>query len=206
MTTSLALKGAVVLAAYLLGSVSFATLLVRVFHGKDVRNSGSGNAGATNVFRTAGGWLAASTLLLDVAKGVASVFVMKQLTADPRWIAAAGIAATVGHIFPVWFRFHGGKGAATALGGFALISPLAALSMAGVFVAVVAWTRYVSLGSITAACLLPVTIGLVFGARDADVVAAALTTLLVLFAHRRNISRLVNGTERRLGEKENTGG
>ena len=206
MTRLLALEIGVVAAAYLLGSVSFATLLVRTFHGLDVRQAGSRNAGATNVLRTAGGRMAVVTLLLDVAKGAIAAGAMRLVTHDPFWAGAAGFAAVVGHVFPVWFAFAGGKGVATALGAFLVLSPLAALSVAAVFAAVVAATRLVSLGSLTAASLLPLATGLVFGAPDAVVLAAAATTALLVVAHRKNISRLVAGTERRLGDEEDLTG
>jgi glycerol-3-phosphate acyltransferase PlsY len=205
VTRFLGLEIGIVAAAYLLGSVSFATLLVRMFHGLDVREAGSRNAGATNVLRTAGGWLAVFTLLLDIAKGAVAVFAMSLLTADPVWRGVAAVAAIVGHVFPVWFAFRGGKGVATALGAFFLICPWAALAVTAVFGAVVASTRLVSLGSVTAACLLPITMGLLFRARDAEVAAALVTTALLLISHRRNIARLVQGTERRLGETEKPG-
>lgn len=205
MTRFIALEIGIVAAAYLLGSVSFATLLVRTFHGLDVREAGSRNAGATNVLRTAGERLAFLTLLLDIAKGAVAVFVMSLLTADPVWRGAAAIAAIVGHVFPVWFAFRGGKGVSTALGAFFLICPWAALTVTAVFGVVVAATRLVSLGSVTAACLLPITMGLLFRVRDAEVAAALVTTALLLISHRRNIARLVQGTERRLGETEKPG-
>jgi glycerol-3-phosphate acyltransferase PlsY len=110
-------------AAYLIGSVPFAIVLVRLFRGVDVRTQGSGTAGATNVLRTAGKGLAVGTMLLDVGKGVAAVLLMRSLTHDPRWLGVAAVAAVLGHIFPVWFSFRGGKGVATAIGGFAVLAP-----------------------------------------------------------------------------------
>jgi len=189
-------------AAYLLGSVPFAIVLVRVFKGVDVRTQGSGNAGATNVLRTAGKGLAVGTMLLDVGKGVAAVLIMRAATYDPRWLGAAAVAAVLGHVFPVWFSFRGGKGVATAIGGFGVLAPWAVLAVVGAFVIVVAATRFVSLGSITAACLLPLAMRLLFHAPDAEVVAAAATTLLLVFSHRANIKRLLDGTERRLGRRD----
>lgn len=192
----------VVAGAYLLGSVPFAIVLVRLFRGVDVRTQGSGTAGATNVLRTSGKGLAVATMLLDVGKGVVPVLGMQALTHDPRWLGAAAVAAIVGHIFPVWFGFRGGKGVATAIGGFAVLSWGAVLAVVGAFVLVVAATRYVSLGSVTAACLLPLSLRLLFHAPDAVVIAAAATTLLIVVSHRANIRRLLDGTERRLGRKE----
>ena len=189
-------------AAYLIGSLTFATILVRIFVGVDIRTVGSGNAGGTNVLRTAGKPLAIATALLDVGKGVLAVCLMEAVTYDPRWLGAAAVAAVVGHVFPVWFGFRGGKGVATAVGGFAVLAPLAILTVVAAFAAVVALTRYVSLGSLTAACLLPVTMGLVFRAPEGEVVAAVAATLILVVSHRDNIRRLLDGTERRLGGKE----
>ncbi|MGA7992355.1 MAG: glycerol-3-phosphate 1-O-acyltransferase PlsY [Thermoanaerobaculia bacterium] len=189
-------------AAYLMGSVPFAIVLVRLFRGVDVRTQGSGNAGATNVLRTAGKALAIGTMALDVFKGVLAVLLMLSATYDPRWLGAAAVAATLGHVFPVWFGFRGGKGVATAIGGFAVLAPWSVLAVVGVFVLVVAATRFVSLGSVTAACLLPLAMRLLFHAPDAEVVAAAATTVLLLYSHRANIRRLLDGTERRLGRRD----
>jgi glycerol-3-phosphate acyltransferase PlsY len=189
-------------AAYLFGSVPFAIVLVRLFRGVDVRTQGSGTAGATNVLRTAGKSLAVGTMLLDVGKGVAAVLLMQSLTYDPRWLGGAAVAAVLGHVFPVWFGFRGGKGVATAIGGFAVLAPWAVLAVVGAFVLVVAATRFVSLGSVTAACLLPLAMRLLFHAPDAEVVAAAATTFLLVISHRANIQRLLDGTERRLGRRD----
>ena len=189
-------------AAYLLGSVPFAIVLVRVFRGVDVRTQGSGNAGATNVLRTAGKALAVGTVLLDVGKGVAAIFLMMAVTYDARWLGAAAVAVTLGHVFPVWFGFRGGKGVATAIGSFGALAPGAVLAVVGAFVLVALTTRFVSLGSITAACLLPLAMRLVFHAPDAEVVAAAAVTLVLVVSHRANIQRLLGGTERRLGRRD----
>jgi acyl phosphate:glycerol-3-phosphate acyltransferase len=193
---------ACLVAAYLLGSVAFAILLVRVFRGVDVRREGSGNAGATNVLRTSGKRLASLTMLLDVAKGVVAVLLMQAVTYDPRWLGAAAFAAVLGHVFPVWFGFRGGKGVATAIGGFSVLCPLAVLAVVAVFVAVVATTRFVSLGSITAACVLPLAMRLLLHAPDPEVAAASAVTILLIISHRANIRRLLEGTERRLGRAD----
>jgi len=192
---------ACLVAAYLLGSISFAIVLVRVFRGVDVRREGSGNAGATNVLRTSGKGLAMLTMLLDVAKGTAAVLLMQSVTYDPRWLGAAACAAVLGHVFPVWFGFRGGKGVATAIGAFSALCPLAVLAVVAAFVAVVAATRIVSLGSITAACLLPLAMRLLFHAPDPEVAAASAVTILLIVSHRANIRRLLEGTERRLGRR-----
>jgi glycerol-3-phosphate acyltransferase PlsY len=189
-------------AAYFLGSVPFAIVLVRLFRGVDVRMQGSGNAGATNVLRTAGKGLAVGTMLLDVGKGVLAVVLMQAVTYDARWLGAAAVAAVLGHVFPVWFSFRGGKGVATAIGSFGVLAPGAVLAVVGAFVLVVAATRFVSLGSVTAACLLPLAMRLLFHAPDAEIVAAAAATCLLVVSHRANIRRLLTGTERRLGRRD----
>ena len=189
-----------VVAAYLLGSISFAVLVVRKKTGEDIRAEGSGNAGATNVLRAHGKKLAILVALLDVAKGAAAVFLVRLVTADPRWAAAAGFAAILGHVFPVFYSFRGGKGVATAVGAFAVLAPLALLVCLGVFVAIVAATRYVSLGSVVSMALLPAVAGGLFGAAGAVVTAAAATALLVIAKHLPNLKRLARGTERKLGK------
>ena len=188
-----------VVVGYVLGSISFAVLLVRATTGTDIRAEGSGNAGATNVLRAHGKKLALLVALADVAKGAAAVLLMRLVTADPRWAAAAGFAAIVGHVFPVFYGFRGGKGVATAVGAFLALSPLALLVSLAVFVAVVAATRYVSLGSVISMVLLPPIAGLLFHAPRAVVTAAGATALLVLVKHLANLKRLARGEERRLG-------
>jgi len=188
--------------AYLIGSLTFATILVRLTRGIDIRTVGSGNAGGTNVLRTSGKGLALVVALLDIVKGVVAVLLMKTITYDPRWLGAAAVAAILGHVFPVFFGFRGGKGVATVVGSFAVLSPWSVLVIVGVFALVVGFTRYVSLGSVTAACLLPVTMGLLFHGPEGEVLAAVAAALLLVFSHRTNIGRLLSGTERRLGGKD----
>ena len=190
-----------VLAGYVLGSISFAVLLVRKRTGKDIRQEGSGNAGATNVLRAHGKGLAIAVALADIGKGAAAVLLARLFTADPRVAAAAGLAAIVGHVFPLFYGFRGGKGVATAVGAFLALVPLPTLVCVAVFVAVVAVTRYVSLGSVVAMCLLPAVAGALFHAPRPVVVAAAGAALLILAKHFENLKRLVRGEERRLGSK-----
>lgn len=186
--------------AYLLGSISFAVLLVRLRTGRDIRAEGSGNAGATNVARAHGRALGLAVGLLDVAKGAAAVLLMRTVTADPRYAAAAGMAAILGHVFPVFYGFRGGKGVATAIGAFLVLAPLPTLVCAGVFLAVVLLTRYVSLGSILAIVLLPPVAGGLFHEPRSTVAAAAAAAVLIVVKHRENLRRLAKGEERRFGE------
>jgi glycerol-3-phosphate acyltransferase PlsY len=185
--------------AYLLGSISFAVLLVRLRTGRDIRSEGSGNAGATNVARAHGRALGVTVALLDVAKGAAAVLLMRTVTADPRYTAAAGLAAIVGHVFPIFYGFRGGKGVATAIGAFLVLAPLPTLVCAAVFMIVVLLTRYVSLGSVVAMVLLPPVAGGLFHAPRAVVAAAAAAAVLVVVKHRENLQRLARGEERRFG-------
>ena len=188
-----------VIAGYLLGSLSFALLLVRWRTGTDIRTEGSGNAGATNVLRAHGKALGLAVALLDVAKGSAAVLLVRLVTADPRYAAAAGFAAILGHVFPLYSGFRGGKGVATAVGAFLVLAPLATLACLSVFVALVAATRFVSLGSVVAMVLLPPAAGLLSRAPLAVVVAAAATAVLVVLKHIENLKRLARGEERKFG-------
>ncbi len=190
-----------VLLAYLIGSLSFALLLVRWRTGRDIRTEGSGNAGATNVLRSHGKALGITVAVLDIAKGAFPVWLVRQVTADPRYAAAAGLAAILGHVFPLYSGFRGGKGVATAIGAFLVLAPLAALVSVAIFVVVVAITRYVSLGSMLSMALLPPVAGLLFHARQPILIAAAATAVLVIFKHLENLKRLVRGEERRLGRR-----
>ena len=188
-----------VVVGYLLGSLSFALLLVKWRTGADIRTVGSGNAGATNVLRAHGKRLAAAVALLDIAKGAAAVLLMRLVTADPRYAAGAGLAAILGHVFPLYSGFRGGKGVATAVGAFLILAPLATAVCLAVFLAIVASTRYVSLASMVAIVLLPPAAGLLSHAPRAVVIAAAATAVLVVFKHVENLKRLARGEERKLG-------
>ncbi len=190
-----------VVAGYLLGSVSFALWLVRWRTGSDIRDVGSGNAGATNVLRAHGKTLAAAVALLDVAKGTAAVLLVRVVTADPRYAAAAGFAAVLGHVFPLYSGFRGGKGVATAVGAFLALAPLATVSCLAVFIAIVAVSRYVSLGSVVSISLLPAASNLLSHASRSIVLAAAATAVVVVFKHVGNLKRLARGEERKLGRE-----
>jgi acyl phosphate:glycerol-3-phosphate acyltransferase len=195
--------------SYLLGSIPFGYLLVCIFRGEDVRLSGSGNIGATNVSRKSP-VLGALTLLLDALKGTAAVvlsyIVGYRMVAgrhDLDHAALAALFAVVGHVFPVWLKFRGGKGVATGLGAFALIAPKAVLIAVVVFIAVVAISRYVSLGSIVAVAAFPFLAWRIGQSHLSPVALAliSLASLLILVKHRENMRRLWAGTENRLGAK-----
>jgi glycerol-3-phosphate acyltransferase PlsY len=184
----------VVVIAYLLGSIPFGYLIVRRKIGADIRQTGSGGTGATNVSRRLGRAAGVLTLLLDAAKGCAAVVIARVISGDDWVIAAAAIAALVGHIFPVWLGFRGGKGVATAVGIFLVLAPVALLSAGAIFIAIVVTTRYVSLGSIVAAVLVPVFVWLLSGAQPL-LTAALVAAGLIVFAHRGNLKRLAARTE-----------
>jgi acyl phosphate:glycerol-3-phosphate acyltransferase len=203
--------------AYLLGSIPFGYLIVRATRGADVRESGSGGTGATNVSRKAGKAAGILTLVLDALKGAAAVLVARLIMSgmddqwlgdfsrlqqiDYWWIAASAIAAILGHMFPVWLGFRGGKGVATGIGVFLILAPLAVVCAAIVFLVIVGLTRYVSLGSIIAAFVIPLFVLAQqryqpHGGLTTPILAASVVSgVLIVFAHRENIQRLLNGTE-----------
>jgi glycerol-3-phosphate acyltransferase PlsY len=196
--------------AYLLGSIPFGYLLVRFVQQEDVRDTGSGNIGATNVARAGGATLGVFTLLLDALKGFIAAFLAMQFAPNtvngPSTLAvAAAVAAVVGHVFPVWLRFRGGKGIATALGVFIALVPMVALSSVGVFALIVATTRLVSLGSIVAAVSIPfLAILLVPHRSPALLIGLSFISLLSIVKHHANIVRLLKGTESRFGSNKNS--
>jgi glycerol-3-phosphate acyltransferase PlsY len=228
---------AVIVIAYLLGAIPFGYLIVRATQGADIRQTGSGGTGATNVSRRAGKAAGVVTLILDALKGAAAVAVARLIFGLPIiaasehmssppplggnglgghavlghvgspeqdvywWVAAAAIAVIIGHIFPVWLRFRGGKGVATDVGVFLMLTPIAVAVAALVFVGAVAWTRYVSLGSILAVVGIPLFVLLQNAFISpveplAPIMTAAIAgAALIVFAHRENIGRLIGGTE-----------
>jgi acyl phosphate:glycerol-3-phosphate acyltransferase len=194
--------------AYLLGSIPTGYLLYRIFRRQDIRSFGSGNIGATNVLRAGGAGLGVATFILDVLKGCAAVWLGGYLAS--LWMptvplrtaeAFAALCAVLGHMFPIWLKFRGGKGVATGFGVFLVVSPWAALSAIGVFAVVLAISRYVSVSSIVAAFSFPIFAWfLVAGSRPPFFfVAGALVSLLIIVKHHTNIRRLIDGTEVRIG-------
>ena len=190
---------AALLIAYLLGSIPFGLILVRLRTGRDVRQSGSGNIGATNVLRTTGRFWGVATLLLDAAKGAAAVLIAGALTGgDPTALYLAGLAAVLGHIFPVWLRFRGGKGVATCLGVFLVLSPLAVLPTLGVLIGLALLTRTVSIGSVSAAIAFPLAVWWLDQVTGPQLAAILGCTAAVVYSHRSNIVRIIKGREHRL--------
>ncbi len=200
------------LSAYVLGSIPFGLILAKLFGGTDVRKGGSGNIGATNVARVVGPLAGILTLILDVAKGSAAVLLAAELSqVSATWMMIAALAALVGHCFPVWLKFKGGKGVATAAGMFLVLCPLAFLGSVILFVLVVAFWRYVSLGSISAAAAMPLLMYFFWAPRHAPPLVITFgslaAALLIVCKHAGNIRRLAQGVEPKFsfGKTKDTG-
>jgi len=187
-------------ASYLIGAIPVGFLVARAAGGFDIRGKGSGNIGATNVLRTLGPLPAVLTLLGDMAKGYLAVRVAEVLGPEPMWGAAGALLAIVGNCWPVFLRFRGGKGVATALGAFLALVPRAVVPAAVLWIAIAAIFRYVSLASMAAVLTLPVAT-LVLGYPRESAGAAALAALVILWRHKENMRRLAGGTESRLGQR-----
>lgn len=188
--------------SYFLGAIPFGFLIVKA-HGRDIRETGSGNIGAANVARNAGAVAGVLTLVLDAGKGYLAVWIAARWThSDARWMMAAALAAVIGHMFPIWLRFKGGKGVATGLGVFLPIAPVAVLAAVVLWILVIGFWRYSSLGSVLAAVGLPFFVHFLYAPRHTPppevAVGTILISILVLVKHRANIERLMNGTEPRL--------
>lgn len=189
--------------AYLLGAIPFGYLVVRLRQGRDIRSAGSGNIGAANVARTAGPWAGLLTLLLDAAKGYLAAWLAARWSDDDiRWIIAAALAAMIGHLFPVFLKFRGGRGVATGAGAFLLICWPAILGALAVWALIVGLFRYASLGSIAAAAALPPLIYVLYAPPHAPPqmvsLGATLAAIMIILRHRPNIRRLIAGTEPKL--------
>ena len=190
--------------SYLLGSIPFGYILVRLFKKQDIRATGSGNIGATNVARSGAKGLAVATLALDAIKGSGAVWIAQhyylKATREQIYTLAtfAALCVVLGHCFPAWLKFKGGKGVATCLGAFVVLMPQALLIALGVFILVSLVSRYVSLGSILAAITMPVTT-FFFGMRGEALIMLSAACLIVIIKHQQNIKRLLSGTENKFG-------
>jgi glycerol-3-phosphate acyltransferase PlsY len=210
--------------SYFLGSIPFGYLLVKFFRGEDIRLSGSGNIGATNVARSGARGLGALTLLLDIMKGIAAVGIAVALGRSHynrcpdavglvdtpcipilRLMAVAGLFAILGHLFPAWLKFKGGKGVATALGVFAILFPKAVLISLAIFVIVLVASRFVSLGSILAAMSFPIAAWLLYRPEWPSLLLVSCVAVLVVMKHHQNIRRLIAGNENRFGKGRGQG-
>jgi glycerol-3-phosphate acyltransferase PlsY len=185
----------IALFGYLLGSLPTGLILAKLFSKVDPRKKGSKNIGATNIFRTAGKALGVLTLVGDLLKGAIPVWVAVQWGESDLWIAASGLTPLLGHVFPIFLGFKGGKGVATALGVYLVISPIAVLIEFTIFAGIVWKWRFISLGSITCATTIPIL--LAFFRSDSQVyfVLSVVIAALILYRHQSNISRLLQGTE-----------
>ncbi len=182
--------------AYLLGGIPFGFLLVKLTRGTDVRESGSGNIGATNVLRTAGRGVGVATLALDIAKGFAAVWLTAKLTGDAaEWTSLAALAVMAGHAFPVFLKFQGGKAVATFIGAFAYLTPLPLAAVLLLFVVTVTVTRYISAASILAAATFPFGVWMILHPPIQVTVAAFIAGAFIVYRHKSNWSRLRAGTE-----------
>jgi len=185
--------------AYLAGAIPFGYLLVKLKTGADVRGAGSGNIGATNVLRTTGRAAGIATLLLDIGKGFFSVWLASRLTdQDPTWMSLAALAVMAGHAYPVFLKFHGGKAVATFVGAFLYLTPAAMAAVILVFLVVVAWTRYISLGSIIAAASFPLGVWLILLPPVTVFLASVAAGGFIIYRHSSNLQRLHSGSENRL--------
>jgi len=185
--------------SFILGSIPFGIIIAKA-KGVDLKKVGSGNVGATNVLRSLGKWPAVLTLLGDVLKGTAAVAIGRYLGVGPVYEGLAGISAILGHNFSLFLGFRGGKGVATSLGVLSIFSPQTALVTFIIWLVVVIFTKYSSLGAIVSFGLLPINI-LLFNGKE-RLLAAILITILIFIRHRENIQRLMNGTERKIGQRE----
>jgi acyl phosphate:glycerol-3-phosphate acyltransferase len=187
---------AALLIAYLLGAIPFGFLLVKWKHGFDVRATGSGNIGATNVLRASGRVTAVATLALDIAKGYFAVWIAERLTGEsPLWMSAAALCAMLGHVYPVFLGFKGGKAVATFVGAFLRLTPAPLIAALVVFVGVVAWTRYVSMGSVISSATFPLAVWLILHPPLPVMAAAAAGAILIVVRHRSNIEKVRAGSE-----------
>lgn len=204
---------ALLVGAYLIGSIPFSWIVARTFKKVDIRSVGSGNVGATNVLRNAGKRAGGLALLLDGLKGWGVVFLARVVTSSAVWpfgsdassvtdspsfwVGLVALVAVIGHMFPVWLRFQGGKGVATGAGAYLAIDAMALLFTAVTFLAVVAFSRFVSIGSMAAAAVFPVYLRFLTGATTWEIIFSVLIGLLVIVKHHTNVARILSGEERK---------
>ena len=210
---------ALLLSAYLIGAIPFSYLVVRLMTGADIRQVGSRNVGATNVARSFGKMPGVIALILDIAKGYAVIAIAEWLTAQaqwpfpfgsdaspvhsrPFWIALAGLIAVLGHMFPIWLGFHGGKGVATATGVFLALDPIVVAAGIIIFLIVLIVFRFVSLASILSAASMPIFLHLLAHASFWTIVVAIFIATAIIIKHHSNIARLTQGAERRMGQRK----
>ncbi len=200
----------VVVFSYFLGAIPFGYILFKMKSGGDIRKYGSGNIGATNMLRTGGKTMGILTMILDLGKGSLALIVPKMMGIDAFWLSLCGVMVVIGHIYPVFLLFRGGKGVATAAGVFIVVAPLPFLLSFAVFVSLIALTRFVSLGSIFSSVLMPLFMYLFSFVRPpfpAEILLMAVCiAFFIVIRHSSNIKNLINGKEKKLGNKVVTGG
>jgi acyl phosphate:glycerol-3-phosphate acyltransferase len=196
MPQAMSIEYSIPILSYFLGSIPFGYLLIKYKEGQDIRSMGSGNIGATNVFRKSKA-IGILTFVLDAAKGSLAVAIAAAMHASVEWKAAAAVFAIIGHIFTIWLRFKGGKGVSTWIGAFLALSPPALLTAMGFFALILLLTRYVSAASIGAAALFPLCT-YIYGAPVPIIAGSCLGASLIIFRHRQNMQRLLSGKENRL--------
>ena len=188
-----------VLIAYLLGSLPTALLLVRLMTGEDVRRKGSGNVGGTNA--RAAGWKAGvAVTVIDVAKGALAVWLMRSYNPESGWVAAAMLAAVVGHCYPVWLKFRGGKGVAAGFGAFLVIAPLSALAALAVWFVVLVISRWVAMASMVASAVFPLALKLIDTPDMVTLISVSAAAVLIIFRHSSNIRKMLAGEEDKVGD------
>lgn len=191
---------ALVVFAYVLGSLPTAYLLVRLMTGKDVRVTGSGNVGGTNALRTAGWKVGVAVTAIDVVKGALPVWLMSRFNPESVWVAAAMLAAVLGHCYPVWLKFKGGKGVATCFGAFLVIAPLSALAALGLWIVVLVIWRWVALASMVASASFPLILKLIDRPDMVTLVAVSAAAVIIILRHSSNIRGILSGTEAKTGD------
>lgn len=189
-----------VLLAYLLGSLPTALLVVRLMTGEDVRRKGSGNIGGTNALRAAGWKAGVAVTLIDVGKGALSVWLMQRFNPESGWVAAAMLAAVIGHCYPVWLKFRGGKGVAAGFGAFLVLAPLSALAALVVWFVVLVLSRWVALASMVASAVFPLALKLIDSPDMTTLIAVSAAAVLIIFRHSSNIRKMLSGEEVKVGD------
>jgi glycerol-3-phosphate acyltransferase PlsY len=189
-----------VLMAYVLGSLPTALLIVQGLTGEDVRRKGSGNIGATNALRTAGWKAGVAVTLIDVAKGALAVWLMLHFNPESGWVSAAMLAVVIGHCYPVWLKFRGGKGVAAGFGAFLVLAPLSALAAFVVWVLVLLFSRWVSLASMVACAVFPLALKLLDEPDMVTLISVSAAAVLIILRHSTNIRNMLSGDEVKVGD------
>jgi len=189
-----------VLMAYLLGSLPTALLLVRLMTGEDVRQKGSGNIGGTNAMRAAGWKAGVAVTLIDIGKGALAVALMQRYNPESVWVAAAMLAVVIGHCYPVWLKFRGGKGVAAGFGAFVVVAPLSAAAALVVWFLVLVISRWVALASMVASAVFPLSLKLIDKPDMVTLVSVSAAAVLIIFRHSSNIRKMLTGEEVKVGD------